>query len=155
MNIPITKPLLGEAEELAVLQVLRSGWLVQGPKVAEFERQVHGIGPGDEVGPSFTFIATANAVLYTGATPLFVDIDPRSYNIDPSAVEAAITDRTKVIMPVRQLGLAADMDRLAVIAQRHHLVLLEDAAPAIGATYKGAGLAAWATRHASASTRER
>jgi perosamine synthetase len=163
MNVPITKPLLGEAEELAVLEVLRSGWLVQGPKVAEFERQVaayvgakyavatsncttalhlalllHGIGPGDEViVPSFTFIATANAVLYTGATPVFVDIDPRSYNIDPSAVQAAITPRTKAIMPVHQLGLAADMDRLSAIAQQHHLVLLEDAAPAIGATYKG------------------
>jgi perosamine synthetase len=163
MNVPITKPLLGEAEGLAVLEVLRSGWLVQGPKVAEFEREVaayvgakyavatsscttalhlallvHGIGPGDQViVPSFTFIATANAVLYSGATPVFVDIDPRSYNIDPSAVEAAITDRTKAIMPVHQLGLAADMDRLAAIAQRHHLVLIEDGAPAIGATYKG------------------
>jgi perosamine synthetase len=163
MSVPITKPLLGEAEECAVIEVLRSGWLVQGPKVAEFERQVaayvgakyavatsscttalhlalllHGIGPGDEViVPSFTFIATANAVLYTGATPVFVDIDPCSYNIDPGAVEAAITPHTKAIMPVHQLGLAADMDRLAVIAQRHHLVLLEDAAPAIGATYKG------------------
>jgi perosamine synthetase len=163
MNVPITKPWLGEAEELAVLEVLRSGWLVQGPKVAEFEREVaayvgakyavatsscttalhlalllHGIGPGDEViVPSFTFIATANAILYTGATPVFVDIDPCSYNIDPSAVEAAITDRTKAIMPVHQLGLAANMDRLAAIAQLHHLVLIEDAAPAIGATYKG------------------
>jgi dTDP-4-amino-4,6-dideoxygalactose transaminase len=163
MSVPITKPLLGEAEELAVIEVLRSGWLVQGPKVAEFEREVaayvgakyavatsscttalhlalllHGIGPGDEViVPSFTFIATANAILYTGATPVFVDIDPRSYNIDPSAVQAAITPRTKAIMPVHQLGLSADMDRLAAIAHRHRVVLLEDAAPAIGASYKG------------------
>jgi dTDP-4-amino-4,6-dideoxygalactose transaminase len=163
MNVPITKPLLGEREELAVLQVLRSGWLVQGPKVAEFERDVasyvgaqyaiatsncttalhlalvlHGIGPGDEViVPSFTFIATANAVVYTGATPVFVDIDPWSYNMDPSGVEAAITPRTKAIMPVHQLGLAADVDRLAAIARHHHIVLIEDAAPAIGAMYKG------------------
>ena len=163
MTVPLTKPLLGEAEELAVIQVLRSGWLVQGPKVAEFEDEVatylgakyavatssctaalhlalllHGIEPGDEViVPSFTFIATANAVLYTGATPVFVDIDPRSYNLDPSAVQTAITPRTKAIMPVHQLGLAADMDRLAAIARQHDLVLIEDAAPAIGATYKG------------------
>jgi len=163
INVPITKPLLGEPEERAVLEVLRSGWLVQGPKVAEFERQVatyvgaqyavatsscttalhlalvlHGIGPGDEVLiPSFTFIATANAVVYTGATPVFVDIDPHTYNLDPNAVESAITPRTKAIMPVHQIGLAADIDRLAAITQRHHLVLIEDGAPAIGATYKG------------------
>jgi dTDP-4-amino-4,6-dideoxygalactose transaminase len=163
MTIPITKPVLGPAEESAILDVLRSGWLVQGPKVAQFERDVasyvaaryavatsncttalhlalvlHGVGPGDEViVPSFTFIATANSVLYTGATPVFVDIDPRSHNIGADAVEAAITPRTKAIMPVHQLGLAADMDRLAAIAQRHHIALIEDAAPAIGATYKG------------------
>jgi perosamine synthetase len=163
MNVPITKPFLGEAEERGVLEVLRSGWLVQGPKVAEFERQVaayvgakyavatsncttalhlalllHDIRPGDEViVPSFTFIATANAVLYTGATPVFVDIDPRSHNIDPDAAETAITARTKVIMPVHQLGLAADLDTLAKIARRNNIALVEDAAPAIGATYKG------------------
>jgi perosamine synthetase len=162
MSVPITKPLLGEAEELAVIEVLRSGWLVQGPKVAEFEREVaayvgakyavatsscttalhlallvHGVGPGDEViVPSFTFIATANAVLYTGAKPVFVDIDPRTYNLDPASVEAAITPRTRAIMPVHQLGLAADMDRLSAIASRYHLDIIEDAAPAIGATYE-------------------
>lgn len=163
MSVPITQPWLGEPEERAVLSVLRSGWLVQGPKAAEFERDVaayvgaahavatsscttalhlalliHDIGPGDEViVPSFTFIATANAVAYTGATPVFVDIDPHTYNIDPAAVAAAITPRTKAIMPVHQLGLAADMDALAAIAERHHLVLIEDAAPAIGARYRG------------------
>jgi perosamine synthetase len=163
MTVPITKPLLGDAEEAAVLQVLRSGWLVQGPKVAEFEREVatyvgaaygvatsncttalhlalvlNGVGPGDEViVPSFTFIATANSVLYTGATPVFVDIDPRTHNIDPDAVEAAISPRTRAIMPVHQLGLAAEMDRLAAIARRSQLVIIEDGAPAIGATYKG------------------
>jgi perosamine synthetase len=163
MSIPLTRPMLGAREELAVLDVLRSGWLVQGPRVAEFESAVacyvgaqhgiatssctaalhlglvlHGIGPGDEViVPSFTFIATANAVVYTGATPVFVDIDPSTYNIDPGAVDSAITPRTKAIIPVHQLGLAADLDTLATIARRHDLVLLEDAAPAIGATYKG------------------
>jgi dTDP-4-amino-4,6-dideoxygalactose transaminase len=163
MHIPITKPYLGAEEEQAVLQVLRSGWIVQGPKVAEFERTVaayvgtrhavatsncttalhltlilHGIGPGDEViVPSFTFIATANAVVYTGATPIFVDIDPHTYNIDPAGIEVAITPHTKAIMPVHQIGLAADMDRINAIAQRHGLSVIEDAAPAIGATYKG------------------
>lgn len=163
MNVPITKPLLGAEEELAVAQVIQSGWLVQGPKVAEFEKVVAkrvgarhavatsscttalhlalilcGIGPGDEViVPSFTFIATANTVRHAGATPVFVDIDPYTYNIDPERIEAAISPRTKAIMPVHQIGLAADMDRINVIAQRHGLAVIEDAAPAIGARYKG------------------
>lgn len=163
MNIPITKPFLTEEEERAVVQVLRSGWIVQGPKVAEFERAVadyvgarhaiatsscttalhvaltlHGIGPGHEVIlPSFTFIATANSVCYTGATPVFVDIDPQTYNLDPERIEAAITPRTKAIMAVHQIGLAADMDRINAIAQSHGLAVIEDAAPSIGATYKG------------------
>lgn len=163
MNIPITKPLLGAEEERAVAQVIQSGWLVQGPKVAEFERTVAdyvgaqhavavsscttalhltlvlcGIGPGDEViVPSFTFIATANAVRHTGATPVFVDIDPRTYNIAPDSIEVAITRKTKAILPVHQIGLAANMDRINAIARRHNLVVIEDAAPAIGATYKG------------------
>jgi perosamine synthetase len=99
---------------------------------------LHRIGPGDEViVPSFTFIATANVVLYAGATPVFVDIDPQTYNLDPDSVEAAITSRTKAIMPVHQIGLAADMDRLNAVAQRHGLAVIEDAAPALGATYKG------------------
>jgi perosamine synthetase len=163
LNIPITKPLFGEEEERAVVGVLRSGWVVQGPKVAEFERitaeyvgareavatsscttalhlalLLHGIGAGDEVIiPSLTFIATANAVCYTGATPVFVDIDPHTYNLDPNGVEAAMTPRTKAIMPVHQIGLAADMDRINAIASRHGLTVIEDAAPALGATYKG------------------
>jgi len=162
MHIPITKPYFDEAEEQEILEVLRSGWVVQGPKVAEFECLVaeyvgasyavatsscttalhvaltlHGIGAGDEViVPSFTFIATANAVCYTGATPVFVDIDPYTYNLAPDCLEAAITPRTKAIMPVHQIGLAADMERINAIAQQHGLIIIEDAAPALGATYK-------------------
>ena len=163
MYIPITQPMFDEEEEHAVVEVLRSGWIVQGPKVAAFERLVAdyvgvqeavatsscttalhlalvllGVGPGDEViVPSFTFIATANVVCYTGATPVFVDIDPQTYTLDPDMIEAAITPRTKAIMPVHQIGLAADMDRITAVAHRHQLAILEDAAPALGATYKG------------------
>jgi perosamine synthetase len=163
MKIPITKPMFGEEEERAVVEVLRSGWVVQGPKVAEFERLVAdyigvpeavatsscttalhlalvllGIGPGDEViVPSFTFIATANVVCYTGATPVFVDINPQTYNLDPDGIEAALTPRTRAIMPVHQIGLAADMDLINAVAHRHGLAVIEDAAPALGATYKG------------------
>jgi perosamine synthetase len=163
MQVPITRPMFGEEEEEAVVNALRSGWIVQGPKVAEFEHLVAeyvgvqeavatsscttalhlalvlvGIGRGDEViVPSFTFIATANAVCYTGATPVFIDIDPQTYNLNPDAIEAAVTPRTKAIIPVHQIGLAADIDRIATVANRHGLTIIEDAAPALGATYKG------------------
>lgn len=161
--IPITRPCVGEAEAQAAAAAIRSGWLVQGPQVAAFEAAVaayvgsrfavatsncttalqlallcRGIGPGDEViVPSFTFIATANAVLYAGATPIFAEIDPRTYNIDPASVEAAITPRTRAIIAVDQIGLAADLDAIRAIADRHALALIEDAAPAIGANYRG------------------
>ena len=163
MHVPITKPLFGEPEERAVVEVLRSGWVVQGPKVAAFERLVadyvgapyavatsscttalhlalllHGVGPGDEViVPSFTFIATANVVCYAGATPVFVDIDPQTFNLDSHAIEAAVTSHTKMIMPVHQIGLAADMDPINAVAYRYELAVIEDAAPALGATYRG------------------
>lgn len=162
-QVPITKPYLGEEEIAAVAQAIRSGWVAQGPMVAQFERHLaerlgvahvvltsncttalhlammcSGVGPGDEViVPSFTFIATANAVRYVGATPVFVDIDPRTYNIDPARIEAAITPRTKAIVPVDQIGLAAELDPILEIARRHGLRVIEDAAPALGATYKG------------------
>ena len=161
--IPITKPLLGDEEANAAAHAIRSGWIAQGPLVAQFERAIAerlgvahviatsncttslhlallcaGIGPGDEViVPSFTFIATANAVLYVGARPIFVDIDPRTYNIDPNQIEQAITPRTKAIIPVAQIGLAADLDPILAIADRHGLKVVEDAAPALGATYRG------------------
>src|SRR5262249_16095034 len=87
--------------------------------------------------PSFSFIATANAVLHAGGAPVFVDIDARTYNIDPSRIEAAITPRTRAIIPVDQIGLAADLDAVLEIAERHNLKVVEDAAPALGATYRG------------------
>jgi dTDP-4-amino-4,6-dideoxygalactose transaminase len=157
--IPITRPLLGEEEVAAARDVIRSGWLSQGQRVEEFERAVasyvgaqHGVavsnctsalylalvaanvGPGDEViCPSFSFIATANAIIHAEARPVFVDIEPRTYNLDPDLVEAAITRRTRAILPVDQIGLAADILSIAEIAKRHHLSLVEDAAPSLGA----------------------
>ena len=163
MNIPITRPALGEEEARAPYESIKSGWVTQGPKVAEFERAVasyvgarHGIattscttglhlalasigvGPGDEViVPSFTFIASANAVLYTGADVVFCEIDPRTFNVDPSDVERRITKRTKAILPIDQIGLACDIDAVNDIAGRHGIVVIEDAAPAIGESYRG------------------
>lgn len=162
-QIPITRPYLTEDEAQAAAAAIRSGWVVQGPLVAAFEEAIAAyvgaryavatsnctaalhlallcreIGPGDEViVPSFSFIATANAVLHAGARPVFVDIDPRTYNIDPNLIEAAITPRTRAIIPVDQIGLAADLDAVLEIAARHGLHVIEDAAPAIGATYQG------------------
>jgi perosamine synthetase len=99
---------------------------------------VSGVGPGDEViVPSMSFIATANSVWQNGATAVFADVDPRTYNMDPAAAERAITSRTKAIMPVHQLGLPADMDPLLDLAERHGLTVVEDAACAIGASYRG------------------
>lgn len=163
MSVPITRPTLGEEEARAPIDSIRSGWVAQGPKVAEFEKalatyvgakqgiattscttglhlalHVAGIGPGDEViVPSFTFIASANAILHTGATAVFAEIDPRTFNVDPADVERRITKKTKAIMPVDQIGLACDIDAINDIARRHGIDVVEDAAPAIGATYKG------------------
>ena len=97
-----------------------------------------GVGPGDEViTVSYTFVATVAGILYTGASPIFVDIDPLTCNIDPAKIEAAITPRTKVIMPVHLYGTCADMDSILDIARRHKLIVVEDAAQAVGAEYKG------------------
>ncbi len=162
-EIPITRPFLTGDEQAAVAEVIASGWLSQGPKVRAFEQafaarvgaadavattscttalalalHVSGVGPGSEViVPSHSFIATANAVWHCGATPVFADIDPRTYNLDPQLAEQAVTARTKAIMPVHQVGLPADMDAFLEIARRHDLALVEDAACAIGAHYKG------------------
>ena len=163
MIIPITKPALGEEEARAPHESIKSGWVTQGPKVAEFEKAVaayvgarHGIATtscttglhlalasigvtaGDEViVPSFTFIASANAVLYTGADVVFCEIDARTFTVDPSDVENRITTKTKAIMPIDQIGLGCDIDAISAIAEKHGIDVVEDAAPAIGGTYKG------------------
>ena len=158
--IPAAKPLVGDEERAAVDAVLRSGGLAQGPEVAAFEAEfsewvagreciavnsgtsaLHmallalGIGQGDEViVPSFTFAATANAVALAGATPVFVDIEPESFCISPEAIAAAVTARTRVIMPVHLYGHPAAMDRIMPIARQHGLQVVEDAAQAHGAS---------------------
>ncbi len=166
MQIPITKPYFDKDEEKAVIAVLRSGWVTQGPKVAEFEEMfakyvgtkyavattsattalflslhVLGVGSGDEViVPSFSFIATANVVVHVGATPVFVDIDPRTYNIDPKKIEEKITRRTKAIIPVDQVGVPCDIEDIKRIARKYNLKVIEDAACATGSRYKGKSL---------------
>jgi dTDP-4-amino-4,6-dideoxygalactose transaminase len=168
--IPPAKPIIGEEERAAVDRVMRSGMLAQGPEVAAFEQEfadhfglaracvavnsgtsgLHlgllssGIGRGDEViVPSFTFAATANSVALTGATPVFADIDPDSFCLDPQAVEAAITERTVGIMPVHLYGHPADMTALTAIAQQHGLKIFEDAAQAHGASLHGTPVGAF------------
>lgn len=162
-TIPITKPYLGEEEKQVVSRVIESGWVSQGPKVAEFEERfaeyvgaryavattscttalhsaiaVSGLGPGDEViVPSLSFIATANSIVYCNAIPVFVDIDPETCNIDVEKIEGAITKKTKAIMPVHQMGLPADLDSIQKIANKYNLIVIEDAACAIGSEYKG------------------
>lgn len=158
--IPISKPFLDVEEKQAVLAVLDSGMLVQGSRVAMLEAcfskvcgvhhavatssgtaalhvalLAHGIESGDEViTTAFTFIASTNCILYVGATPVFVDIDPDTFNIDPDQVERAITPRTKAILAVDLYGHLCDMNALKSIADKHGLVLIEDACQAIGAS---------------------
>ena len=162
--IPAAKPLIGDDERAAVDRVMRSGMLAQGPEVAAFETEfaeqvaggwecvavnsgtsgshlgliAAGVGPGDEViVPSFTFAATANSVALTGATPVFVDIEPDFFCIDPAAVEAAITPRTKGVMPVHLYGHPANMTALREVADRHGIAIYEDAAQAHAAEWQG------------------
>jgi perosamine synthetase len=163
MKIPLSAPDITDAEIAAVTQVLRSGRLSLGPQLEAFESAVaqythakHAVGissgtaglhlairalgikEGDEVIlPSFTFIAAANALLYERITPVFVDIDATTLNLDPSQVESAITPRTRAILAVHTFGVAAELDELKSIAHRHNLFLIEDACEALGAEYSG------------------
>ena len=163
MKIPLAKPELGNEELALVAETIQSGWITQGPRVAEFEKafaravgarhaiavsscttalhlalKILGVGHGDEVIlPTHSFIASANAVRYCGAKPVFVDIDPETLNLAPGAIAAAITDRSKAILVVHQVGRPADLAALRAVAQKHGLPLLEDAACAIGSEYQG------------------
>ena len=160
--IPLSRPEFGDEEARAVAEVLKTGWVSQGPKVAEFESLVaarvgaahgvattscttalhlalvaSGIGAGDEVVcPSYSMIATANAVRYAGATPVFADIDADTWNLDPADVEKRITPKTRAILVAHQVGLAADLDGLKAVAPKG-VSIVEDAACAIGSLYKG------------------
>lgn len=162
-DIPITRPWFDEAEKEAVREPLESGWVVQGPKVEAFEEAfadvagadhaaaatsctaaLHmcvdalGAGPGDEVlVPAFTWISTANVVEQVGATPVFVDVETDTFNLDPEALEAAVTGRTVGIVPVHLFGVCADMEAVARVADRHGLWVVEDAACALGARIDG------------------
>ena len=163
MNIPIAKTNLLDTEINAVLNPLKSGWLVQGPKVKEFEEKwssftsadystavtsctsaLHlslaalGFGPGDEaIVPAFTWISTANVVEHLGGKVVFCDIDLETFNIDVSKIESKITAKTKAILPVHLFGLSADIDPILDLAKRYNLWVVEDAACGFGAKYKG------------------
>ncbi|HEY8037347.1 MAG TPA: DegT/DnrJ/EryC1/StrS family aminotransferase [Methylobacter sp.] len=156
--IPITKPMLSENEVEAARRVILSGWTSQGPEVAAFEQEfaeyvgaphacavsscttaLHlallaiGVQPGDEViTVSHSYIATANVIRYCGATPVFVDVEPDTFNLDPKQIESAVTDRTRAILCVHQIGMPCDLSAILEIARRHSLLVVEDAACAIG-----------------------
>jgi dTDP-4-amino-4,6-dideoxygalactose transaminase len=161
--INIAKPIIGDEEIEAVTEVLKSGMLAQGPKVDEFQKafaeyseskyavatssgttalhaalKAAGVEKGDEVITTpFTFAATSNSVLYSDATPVYSDIDPKTFNLDPAKIEEKITDKTKAILPVHLYGQPADMCPILEIAEEHDLKVIEDAAQAHGSTYKG------------------
>lgn len=161
--LPFSRPTIDEATISSVAETLRSGWITSGPKVLEFEKQlsayfggrpvrtfnsgtctmeialrIAGIGPGDEVITTpISWVATANVILEVGATPVFADIEPETRNIDLAKLEAAITTRTRAIIPVYLAGKPLDMDRLYAIAAKHKLRVIEDAAQAIGSSWQG------------------
>src|ERR671936_1815968 len=162
-EIPLSRPWIDEREEELVLEVLRSGRLSLGPWIERFEElaaervgapyaaavssgtaglhllaHLAGVEPGDEAITSpFSFVASANCAIYEGATPVFADIDPRTLNLDPAAVEEAITERTKAIVAVDIFGYPCELDPLLDLCERHGLFLVEDACEALGAEYKG------------------
>lgn len=161
--IPLSRPGIGEEEERAVIEVLRSGWLTSGPQIKTFETMFaetvsaphaigvssctaalhlclvnYGVGPGDEVITSpITWASTGNTILNMGAVVRFVDVEPHTLNMNPDLLEAAITPRTKVIMPVHIAGHPCNMDAICAIAEKHRIPVIEDAAHAFGASYKG------------------
>ncbi len=163
--IPIARPRLGEEEEKAAARVIRSGWVTQGPEVKAFEEEfatyvgaehacavssctaaLHlalravGVGPGDEViTVSHSFIATANAIRYCGAKPVFIDIDPETFNLDPLLLERIVTPRSRAILCVHQMGMPCDLANVVEVARRHSLPLIEDAACAIGSEIRWNG----------------
>ena len=163
-QIALSRPLVDERDEELVLEVLRSGRLSLGPTGPRFEEllaaavgaphcaavssgtaglhlcmRLAGVGPGDEVITSpYSFVASANCALYEGATPVFADVDPRTLNLDPDAVEAAVTDRTRAVVAVDIFGYPCELDELTAISERHGLALVEDACEALGAEYRGA-----------------
>jgi dTDP-4-amino-4,6-dideoxygalactose transaminase len=162
-RINLSAPWIDERDEELVLEVLRSGWLSLGPTGPRFESmladavgaphaaavssgtaglhlcmRIAGVGPGDEVITSpYSFVASANCAIYEGAMPVFADIDPHTYNLDPAAVEAAITPRTKALVAVDIFGYPAEYDELIALCDKHGLVLVEDSCEALGAVYKG------------------
>ena len=161
--IPIAKPYLTEEEARAAYDTILTGWITQGPKVREFEEKfaqyvgstyavavsncttalhlsmiVSGVGPGDEViCPSMSYIATANAIKYVGATPVFAEVQQETYNLDPVDAEQKITEKTKAILVVHQIGMPADIDAFKALCDKYNLKLIEDAACAAGSAYKG------------------
>ncbi len=178
-KIPLARPSLGAAEERAVVEVLRSGQLSLGPKVAEFERafaqrlgataacavssgtaglhlalRAAGVGAGDEVITSpLSFVASANAIVYEGALPVFAEIDPVTLNLDPEQAGDAITERTRAILPVHLFGYPAEMSSFEALARRHGLALVEDACEALGARHPdGRPVGGGATSRCSGST---
>ena len=169
--LPYSQPSIGKEEIKEVVKTLRSGWLTMGPKTVEFEKLIAkytgakyaiavssctaalhlslialGIGKGDEVITTpFTFAATANVILQVGAKPVFVDIKKSTYDIDPEQIEKAVTKRTKAIIPVDYAGQPCDIEAILDIAKKHNLFVIEDAAHAIGAEYKGKKIGTFAT----------
>jgi perosamine synthetase len=162
-SVPLSSPWVDERDEELVLETLRSGWLSLGPTGPRFEdlfaeavgarycagvssgtaglhlsMRLADVGPGDEVITSpFSFVASANCAIYEGATPVFADVDPRTYNLDPAAVEAAVTDRSKAVVAVDIFGYPCELDALREICARHGLAFVEDACEGLGARYKG------------------